>query len=187
MENQRVYLTKKLLEKALIELLKTKSIYDISIRELCDVAMINRSTFYKHFSSQFELLNYMEDNLLERVSSYLKFPSNSVEAITKNLVSVLKYLKENKDFSKLLLNNNVDKNFPNKFLSVPGITNAISSSVGPEIKEPIRAYYISFLVAGCFSVIKTRLNNNCVTNENIIASLLVNITMMNGVEHENSN
>ena len=36
MENQRVYLSKKLLENALINLLKQKSLYKISIRELCD-------------------------------------------------------------------------------------------------------------------------------------------------------
>ena len=58
MENQRVYLSKKLLENALISLLKQKSLYKISIRELCEVASINRSTFYKYFSSQFDLLNY---------------------------------------------------------------------------------------------------------------------------------
>ena len=57
MENQRVYLSKKLLENALINLLKQKSLYKISIRELCEVASINRSTFYKYFSSQFDLLN----------------------------------------------------------------------------------------------------------------------------------
>ena len=50
MENQRVYLSKKLLENALISLLKQKSLYKISIRELCEVASINRSTFYKYFS-----------------------------------------------------------------------------------------------------------------------------------------
>ena len=84
MENQRVYLTKKLLENALISLLKQKSLYNISIRELCDVASINRSTFYKHFNSQFELFNSMEDNLLKGIDSILATPQKN-EQICHNL------------------------------------------------------------------------------------------------------
>ncbi len=83
MENQRVYLSKKLLENALISLLKQKSLYKISIRELCEVASINRSTFYKYFSSQFDLLNYMENNLLKGIDNILGEPLKSNESIKK--------------------------------------------------------------------------------------------------------
>ena len=107
MENQRVYLSKKLLENALISLLKQKSLYKISIRELCEVASINRSTFYKYFSSQFDLLNYMENNLLKGIDNILGEPLKGNETLEKSLIKVLKYLKENKEFSKLLLNNNL--------------------------------------------------------------------------------
>ena len=41
-------LTKRLIREALLELLKTKSIQKISVRELCDAAGINRTTFYNH-------------------------------------------------------------------------------------------------------------------------------------------
>ena len=39
--NQRIRLTIQLLEEALLKLLQEKTIYDISIKELCDVAGIN--------------------------------------------------------------------------------------------------------------------------------------------------
>ena len=122
MENQRVYLSKKLLENALISLLKQKSLYKISIRELCEVASINRSTFYKYFSSQFDLLNYMENNLLKGIDNILGEPLKGNETLEKSLIKVLKYLKENKEFSKLLLNNNFDNEFPQKLFSLKGIS-----------------------------------------------------------------
>ena len=54
-EDRRVIMTKKLLKNALIVLLKEKDIYHISIRELCALADINRSTFYKYYGSQYDL------------------------------------------------------------------------------------------------------------------------------------
>ena len=51
-DNQRVRLTKRLLQDSLIELMKTKTIYKISIKEICELAEVNRSTFYKQRSYQ---------------------------------------------------------------------------------------------------------------------------------------
>ena len=60
-EDRRVRVTKRMLKDALIELLKTKDIYHISIRELCETADVNRTTFYKYYGNQFDLLADMED------------------------------------------------------------------------------------------------------------------------------
>ena len=50
--NQRVALTKQLIYQAFFTLLKKKSIRQISIRELCEIAGINRTTFYNHYGIQ---------------------------------------------------------------------------------------------------------------------------------------
>lgn len=59
-EDRRIAMTKRLLKAALIELLKEQDIYHISIRELCERADVNRTTFYKYYGSQFDLLTDME-------------------------------------------------------------------------------------------------------------------------------
>ena len=56
MENQRIRLSKAMLKNALMRLLKEKPIEKISIYELCAAAQINRTTFYKYYGSQYELL-----------------------------------------------------------------------------------------------------------------------------------
>ena len=58
-EDQRIRLSKQLLRNALLELLKEKHISKVSVREICERAQINRTTFYKYYGSQYELL---EDN-----------------------------------------------------------------------------------------------------------------------------
>lgn len=49
--NQRTRLSKILLKNALMDLLGEKgSVTKISVRELCERADLNRSTFYAHYS-----------------------------------------------------------------------------------------------------------------------------------------
>lgn len=64
-ENQRIMLTKRLLKESLIEMLAKKSIKKISVSELCTAAGINRSTFYNHYGSQFDVLKEMELDMIE--------------------------------------------------------------------------------------------------------------------------
>lgn len=67
-EDRRIAMTKRLLKAALIELLKEQDIYHISIRELCERADVNRTTFYKYYGSQFDLLTDMEKDMLGLLS-----------------------------------------------------------------------------------------------------------------------
>ena len=47
-----------------MELLREKVISSITIKELCQKADINRSTFYSHYRDQFDLLQHIEDEIL---------------------------------------------------------------------------------------------------------------------------
>ena len=80
--NQRIKLTKSLLKNALVEMLKTESIHKISIRALCEKAGINRSTFYKHYKDQYNLMLEIENDYFEEIDKLLSRPSkNSAEYI----------------------------------------------------------------------------------------------------------
>ena len=67
MENQRIRLSKTLLKNALVELLRVKRIDKISISELCEAAQINRTTFYKYYGSQYDLLSEMEQDFFQQL------------------------------------------------------------------------------------------------------------------------
>lgn len=55
-EDLRIVRTKKLLKDALFRLLQEKPIEDITVNEICDRAMIHRTTFYKHYEDKYHLL-----------------------------------------------------------------------------------------------------------------------------------
>ena len=54
-ENQRIALTKKLLQEGLLRLLEVKTLDKISVTELCRESGINRATFYNHYTSPQDL------------------------------------------------------------------------------------------------------------------------------------
>ncbi|WP_110851772.1 TetR/AcrR family transcriptional regulator [Georgenia satyanarayanai] len=58
-----------LLERAMTTLLEDQSISEINVSELCRVAGIHRTTFYKHFSSVAEFAAHMFSALIDELAS----------------------------------------------------------------------------------------------------------------------
>ena len=69
--DRRVVRTRQQLREALTELLKTKSVQDITVCELADKVDISRGTFYLHYKNVFDMLEKIEqeslDNLTNRI------------------------------------------------------------------------------------------------------------------------
>ena len=61
----RVRYTQRILKESLLALLKDKPINKITVKELCQLAELNRATFYAHYSDCFALLDSIEEELLE--------------------------------------------------------------------------------------------------------------------------
>ena len=58
--DRRVRRTKALLLQGLMQLMETKDVKDISVKELSDLADINRGTFYLHYSDVYDMLAQLE-------------------------------------------------------------------------------------------------------------------------------
>ena len=58
------------MDTALISLLQKKSFEYISVREICETAGVNRSTFYLHYETIGDLLNETVRYLLDDFLSY---------------------------------------------------------------------------------------------------------------------
>ena len=103
-EDLRIQKTRRDLRKAILELLKQNPLEKISVKEICDRAMVNRITFYKYYEDKYLLLddalNEIKDTLLNSVSRNEKF--TSIDEASTYLVNVLemvvKYIEDNIDF-----------------------------------------------------------------------------------------
>lgn len=63
----RVKKTTQNIKSAFFELRKRKSIEKISVKELSELAMINKATFYLHYRDIYDLSDRLEDELIEKI------------------------------------------------------------------------------------------------------------------------
>ena len=116
-EDRRIRRTQKLLKESLVELMSQKAFKDITIKDITELADLNRGTFYLHYSDTYALLMSMENDVLddfqEMIDNYLMTqPGNSAMPI---LVPVVHYIVENEEICKNLFENDASHDFNNKF------------------------------------------------------------------------
>jgi len=153
--DRRIVMTKRLLKEALIELLKEKDIYHVSIRELCSNADINRTTFYKYYGSQFDLLSDMENDFLEFIAMTVE---NYEEDPEKIVASICKYLEDHIEFARLIINNNVDPDFPQKVFAIDSIKDSALKKFHGHKSDVELEYIYAFLTFGAFRMVCLWLN-----------------------------
>ena len=66
--DRRVRYTKMVIRESFLDLLQTKDISQISIKEICEKADINRATFYSHYQDPYDLMGFMWECTLWRRS-----------------------------------------------------------------------------------------------------------------------
>ena len=152
-DNRRVVMTKRIIKDVLIEMLEKKSIQKIYVRELCVKADINRSTFYKYYESQYDLLAEIENDLLIEIEEKCKDTDN-----TKGLNNILQYISRNKKTYKVVFNANIDPMFPKKLLNLPIITEIMNNNL---VNNNENKYKNIYILEGGYHVILKWLNNDC--------------------------
>lgn len=94
----RVRKTYLALTRALLDMMEEMRFEDIRVSELCDRAMVRKSTFYKHFADKYELLTFTVRQMQSQLNSQLAEEcreANVVEYYTRLAELVLKRLSEN--------------------------------------------------------------------------------------------
>lgn len=175
---QRRTLTKRLIREAMLELLKTKSIQKISVRELCDAADINRTTFYNHYDGTYEVLAEIEEHFLVQLSTTNTI-FNSEDGLARHIETLCQKLKQNADIALLLLTNNADPDFSSKLLKTQGCSE-IWQKAGSAYSEEESELLANFVGGGAYAMICGWLENGCLQSPKQIASLLTTV-IQNGI------
>ncbi|MGN1060776.1 MAG: TetR/AcrR family transcriptional regulator [Candidatus Coproplasma sp.] len=158
--NQRIENTKRLIYGAFLPLLKEKGIHGISIRELCEKAGINRTTFYNHYGSQYDVLAEMEDVYLGEIAKALEHADvTSKDSVHSRVTLVLRFILDNLELSSMLINNNVEETFAKRLFSLPKIEDMLSVALSAIEDEKIKTATITFAIYGSYKVLQDWLNN----------------------------
>ena len=105
----RIIKTKKALYDALRNLMKTKTFEEIKVSDICEEALINRSTFYAHFDDKYSLLESMIDSLKQDLTKNLNNNKNfttTKEYYMEIIRLYLDHIEQNKDtYLSIAINN----------------------------------------------------------------------------------
>lgn len=162
-EDRRVRRTKKLLTQALTQLLQEKQINEITVKELTDLADMNRGTFYLYYKDVFDMLEKIEDGLFEALDEIVSLHEHDdvSHQTTPILLDLFRFIEENQEMCRVLLSPHGDMNFLHRLNQIVREKCLQMWPNEEEKKDATFEYHYSFVVYGCVGVFRAWLNGNC--------------------------
>lgn len=118
-EDVRVQRTRKLLQQALIDLTVEMGFAVVTVRDICNRAMVNRSTFYRYYLDKYDLLNQYMDEIQAATSEAASLVEATMpttpRSVPAGLLVLVKQVEANADFYRVMLGRNGDPAFIERF------------------------------------------------------------------------
>lgn len=177
--DRRVKYTKMVLKESFINLLEKKDISQISIKEICEDADINRATFYAHYSDQYDLLRKIENELLDNINAHLAGfgqESNDVNAVLL-AEKIFEYIKENARLCKLLLSESGDFGFQKQIMMLVYDMIITQLTDNNRITKEDAEYVYSFTITGCVGIVQKWLDDDMKKPPRFMGEMVVKLTL----------
>ena len=113
--NRRAQMSRLLLRTALVELMQKKPFSEITIKEICEQADLNRTTFYLHYTDQFALLSDVENEVYQKTLETLKNVKPAADA-PGMIETFLQYIKSNASLFRILFFDAGSEQFRSRFI-----------------------------------------------------------------------
>jgi len=184
-QESKYFNTASLFDEALILLLEKKDIEYITVKEICECAGFNRSTFYLHYESIDDLLHEALEYITNKFVSYFNKDSKEVVGKIKilkkeDLIFIneeylkpyLEFIKDNKKVFIAAFRNPVIMKAQEKYTNLEkNIFNPILDKY--DIPNYKKKYLLQFYIHGIMAIVKDWTINGCKDNiEDIIAIII---------------
>lgn len=107
----RLRYTLNMIRQSLLSLLKEKSIEKITVREICQLAGINRTTFYRHYENQYDLLATLQDEMFEEIQTQILSQQPEPDEL---ILLMFQLVYRNKEDWLVLMGENADPRISNR-------------------------------------------------------------------------
>lgn len=182
-ENQRIALTKKLLQEGLLRLLEAKQLDKISVTELCKEAGINRATFYNHYNSPQELLKDIEDKIAADLNSIIGLPRTADEVIGQ-VENVCNYFHDHSRTILILNGCHTDEEIATALYEVNKNFQyyRLSSKIAGTLDQTSLHLVSVFFYIGCYNLLLEWLKHGLQKTPKEIAGLIIHLAAENFLE-----
>lgn len=155
--DRRVRRTRTLLSNALFSLLEVKNYQDISVKELCDAADVNRGTFYLHYKDIYDMVDQIEQDILAQFEELISnHAPASLDANPNPLIyDIFQFAMDNRTLYASLLGKNGDISF---LLKIKKLFRErlmeLYASTFPQEELTRFEYFYHFAASGCIGLIE---------------------------------
>ena len=165
-EDRRVRRTKKMLTQALTRLMQEKQIKEISVKELTDLADMNRGTFYLYYRDVYDMLEKLEDSMFEALDSIAALHETDVarQETKPILLDVFRFIEENQETVRVLLSPHGDMKFLHRLYEIireKCFTGFPYAAAADRKNEAEFDYRFNFVIYGAAGLIRAWVNRNC--------------------------
>lgn len=153
--DRRVRRTKALLLQGLMQLMETKDVRDISVKELSDLADINRGTFYLHYRDVYDMLAQTEDELFVEFHEIIDrtlTPDGENHSPRTTLFEVFSFLERHRVVARAMIGPHGDLAFVNRLKNL--VKERLDSILAAKRTDRDSCYLEAFAVSGCIGVIE---------------------------------
>lgn len=178
--DRRTRYTRMVLQDSLIELMKEKPMAKITVKELCEKADINRTTFYSHYADQYDLLRQIEEETLSWAKEVIISLLSKTEKheMMKLLEQICQYCVENSRHLQVLMSDKGDIDFQKQLFTLIYQQCGIDPSPDSEGDTATREYYFIFIVAGSVGLIRQWLKNGLNKTAKEMAEIIYNMAIV---------
>lgn len=184
------------MDEALISLLEVKDLEYISIKEICEKAGVNRSTFYLHYETIADLVNETLETVNQRFTAYFSGIRKEIfhqlaEQELSDLVLVtrgyllpyLRFIKDNQKIYRAAFRNPAGMQ---SHLRYDNLKKEIFCPILERFGVPTEwhEYYVAYYVEGVAAIIREWLNRNCVDEIDRIAAIIEECVRPKGYLHD---
>ncbi len=180
--------TASLMDEALLLLLEQKDFDRITVKELCQKAGVNRTTFYLHYVNMNDLLEETVDRINARFKASLSAvppgdPITEILTSEKYLRPYLGFIKENmRAYRVIHLKDHLfksQKTFESFYETIfsPALTHF-------GVREEEKPYVFSFYTQGTVAIIGKWLEGNCRDDMDMIIDLIMRHTLACGRQEQ---
>lgn len=163
-DNIRSRKTQQRMEEVYLELLAAEPDRQVSVKQICRCANVNRSTFYTHYTDVFDLQKRIEERISAEVSAIFKDKGYGEHRMTRDRFAVLiEYTRQHHLFYRAwYMSGRVDE---------PSVVDMVMSSQISEEERFKRIFYRS----GTMAIIKDWVIRGCQESNDLILSVLSDI------------
>ena len=151
--DRRVQYTKRVLQEAVLELMKTQSIDKLTIRDICELADVNRGTFYLHYATPNDILMEIEQQFIkDNMSFFSPYLSNTQE--TNQLERLFSGILQSKELSRVIMGPNGSPRFVERLKEMvrEQVVNGWHAEF-PEYRRDDLDYVYDYVFAGSMRII----------------------------------